>query len=95
MAHVITISTDLGDELVFARMTASEHLGRLFSYQLQLLSQNAQVDLRKLLGTSMTVKIDTGTYTRYFNGIVCEAGQTGFEVIDKLRYATYDIVLVP
>lgn len=95
MAHVITLTTTLGAKLLFARMTASEHLGRLFSFQLQLLSKDANVDLRALLGTSMTVKVDTESYSRYFNGIVCEAGQTGFEVLENLRYAAYNVTLVP
>ena len=95
MAHAITITTNLGDELLFARMTASEHLGRLFSYQLQLLSENGQVDLNALLGTPMTVTMVEDSYTRYFNGIVYEAAQTGFETNDKMRYASYHVTLVP
>jgi type VI secretion system secreted protein VgrG len=95
MAHAITITTSLGNELLFARMTANEHLGRLFSYQLQLLSMNGQVDLCALLGTSMTIKMEADSYTRYFNGIVCEAEQRGFETIADLRYASYNVTLVP
>ncbi|HUH54359.1 MAG TPA: type VI secretion system tip protein TssI/VgrG [Rhodanobacter sp.] len=96
MAHAITISTDLGDKLLFARMTATEQLGRLFSMQVALLCKDEKVDLRKLLGTPMTVKFvaDDG-YTRYFNGIVCEAAQTGFETIADVRYAAYSATLVP
>jgi type VI secretion system secreted protein VgrG len=96
MAHATTISTDLGDKLLFARMTATEQLGRLFSMQVALLCKDEEVDLRKLLGTPMTVKLvaDDG-YTRYFNGIVREAAQTGFETIADVRYAAYSATLVP
>ena len=96
MAHAITLSTDLGDKLLFRRMTATEQLGRLFRYRLEMISRDEKVDLRKLLGTPMTValKAEDG-YARHFNGIVCEAGQTGFETIDDVRYATYSVTLVP
>lgn len=96
MAHAITITTDLGDKLLFARMAATEQLGRLFDYRVQLLSQDEKVDLRKLLGTPMTMtfKAEDG-YARHFNGIVCEAAQTGFEIINDVRYATYGVTLVP
>ncbi|KRE88299.1 type IV secretion protein Rhs [Frateuria sp. Soil773] len=96
MAHAITLSSNLGDALLFARMVATERLGRLFSYELELLSENAQVDLRKLLGTPMTVRLKTEDgYERHFNGIVCEAAQTGFETIQDVRYAAYRVRLVP
>jgi type VI secretion system secreted protein VgrG len=96
MAHQITISSTHDSELLFVRMSAAEHLGQLFSYQLQLLSKDLDVDLRKLLGTSMTVKMEiVSGYTRYFNGIVSEASQTGFQSIDKVRYAVYAVTLMP
>ena len=96
MAHAITIKTDLGDKLLFSSMTATEQLGRLFTFEVRLLSKDAQVKLRDLLGTSMTVKLtlDNG-YERHFNGIVCEAGQTGFESFKDERYAEYSVRLVP
>src|ERR1700744_5721985 len=73
MAHAITLTSTLGDSLLFANMTAKEQLGRLFSYELETISKNIQIDLRTLLGTPMTVKLVTPQgYTRYFNGIVCE-----------------------
>jgi type VI secretion system secreted protein VgrG len=96
MAHAITLSSDLGDKLLFASMRADERLGRLFRYEVELLSQDAQLDLRKLLGTPMTVKFTAPDgYQRHFNGIVAEAAQDGFRSIDKLSYARYQVVLVP
>lgn len=96
MAHAITLSSDLGDKLLFASMRADEQLGRLFRYDIEVLSQDDKVDLRGLLGTSMTVKLaTTDGYTRHFNGIVVEAAQTGFRTVDKLSYAIYQVALVP
>ena len=95
MAYAITVSTDLGDTLRFARMTATEELGRLFSFRIELLSQDGKVDLLKLLGTPMTVKLDADGFERHFNGIVSEAGQTGFTVIKDVQYAVYAVTVVP
>ncbi|CAB3770082.1 type VI secretion system Vgr family protein [Paraburkholderia solisilvae] len=96
MSRAITLSSTLGDSLLFAQMTANETLGRLFTYELDALSKNAQIDLRALLGKPMTVKLTTPQgYTRYFNGIVSEAGQSGFVNIEDVRYAAYRFMLVP
>jgi type VI secretion system secreted protein VgrG len=96
MAHAITLTSSLGSSLLFANMTATESLGRLFSYRLETISKNAEVDLRALLGTPMTVKlVPPQGDTRYFNGIVCEGEQGGFVTIDNVRYAVYTFKLVP
>ena len=96
MAHAITLTSTLGSSLLFANMTASESLGKLFSYRLEAISKNIEVDLRSLLGTPMTVKlVSPQGYTRYFNGIVCEAEQGGFVNIENVRYAVYTFRLVP
>ncbi len=96
MAHAIVLTSTLGKTLLFANMTAREQLGRLFSYQIEMISRNADVDLRSLLGTPMTVTLTTPQgYTRYFNGIVSEAEQGGFQVIQDVRYAVYKATLVP
>ena len=96
MAHKITISSEHDSELLFVRMSAAEQLGKLFSYQVQVLSKDVDVDLRKLLGKSMTVKMElVSGYTRYFNGIVSEASQAGFQSIENVRHAVYTVNLVP
>lgn len=96
MTAQITISSAKVDGLLFRSMTADERLGRLFSFHLQFESQDANIDLSGLLGSPMTVQIATDDgYQRYFNGIVCEAAQTGVETVDSLVYAQYDVRLVP
>ena len=97
MAYVITLTSDCNDMLLFHRMRGSEHLGQLFSFRVEILSQAAAVDLRKLLGTMMTVNMepDGGGSKRYFNGMVCAAEQAGYETINDVRYASYVVTLVP
>jgi type VI secretion system secreted protein VgrG len=91
----MTLKSDLGDKLLPASLSGSEQLGRLFSYQLKLLSKDSAVDLLALLGSSMTVTFETDDYTRHFNGMVSEASQTGFESFKEERYAEYSVTLVP
>jgi type VI secretion system secreted protein VgrG len=96
MTHAITLTSNLGSTLRFSNMTASESLGRLFSYRIEAVSKNAVPDLRALLGTPMTVTLVTPQgYTRHFNGIVCEAEQVGFANIDNVRYTVYRFGVVP
>ncbi|SEM93101.1 type VI secretion system secreted protein VgrG [Luteibacter sp. UNCMF331Sha3.1] len=96
MAHAITLTSNAGEALLFANMTATEALGRLFECRVEAISRNAQVDLRALLGTPMTVTMTTPQgYVRYFNGIATEAEQGGFVSIQDVRYAVYAFVVRP
>ncbi|MEL1265702.1 type VI secretion system Vgr family protein [Pseudoxanthomonas putridarboris] len=96
MAHAITLKSDLGDGLLFVRMQAHERLGHDFRYELRAISQDSTVDLGALLGRPMSVTVkEAQGYTRHFHGIVAEAAQAGFQVIQDLRYAVYEVTLVP
>ena len=54
MAHQITVSSEHGSKLLFARMSATEQLGKLFSYQVQLLSsRKIDGDLKRILSTAV------------------------------------------
>ncbi len=84
----LAVTTPLGkDALLLEEFSGSEGISRPFQYTLDMLAQpNTTVDFGRLLGQSVTVKleIDTGGF-RYFNGIVhqlteCEqesAAETG------------------
>ena len=96
MSAQITISSDKAENLLFVGMTTEERLGRMYAYWVQFESRDAEIDLTALLGSSMTVTIDTQDgYQRHFNGIACEAAQTGVETVDGLIYARYSVCLVP
>ena len=96
MAHAIKLTSSLGEALLFVNMTATEELGRLFEFRIEAISKNAQVGLRALLGTSMTVTMTTPQgYTRYFDGIAVEAEQGGFVSVENVRYAVYTFVVRP
>ena len=79
MARVMEISTPLGaDVLLFHGMHASEELGRVSHFEVDLLSAKADIDLDAILGKNVTVKMELADEsTRYFNGIVTRFTQGG------------------
>ncbi len=79
-------------EFVCRQLTGTEELGRPFEYTLDLLSEDHDFSLEKLLGRSVTTSIELpdGGY-RYFNGIVANATHRGA----MGRYARYELQLRP
>jgi type VI secretion system secreted protein VgrG len=86
------IQTPLGNKLLMRGMTGNEELGRPFSYQLELLSEDESITGAAVLGKGMTVKISLadesqrcihGLCTRFSN-----VGRAG-------RYAMYEAELRP
>lgn len=73
------VVTPLGDGvLVFHRMTAREELSRLSVFEIDLLSENGDIDANKILGQKVTVKfqLSDGSH-RCFNGFVTRFQQSG------------------
>jgi len=78
------------------RMQGFEEISKPFEIQLELVSENPDVELRDLLNRSAVVKLldqscDENEHTRYINGIICEAevGESG------VRQTSYHVTLVP
>jgi type VI secretion system secreted protein VgrG len=59
------------------RVRATEELGRLFSYELELLSPDPNLKLADLLGDKMTIVLHLPEGERFFNGICSRIGQAG------------------
>lgn len=78
-ARQVEINTPLGDDvLLFHRMTATEKLGRLFQFKLDLLSKNPNLKFEDLLGQNVTIRLELpDEKTRYFNGFVSRFRQEG------------------
>lgn len=77
--RLFAVTTPLGeDALLFYSMTASEQLGRLFQFDLDLLSDDPEIKLQDILGQSVTIRsqLPDGE-SRYFNGIVSQFSQVG------------------
>lgn len=58
-------------------LSASEGLSRPFEYQVEILSDKADLDLAKFLGKSMTVALELPEGKRYFNGLVSRFAHSG------------------
>ena len=92
MARLCELSGPLDDSLLFSRMRVSEGLSRLFEIQLEVVSLKQDIDPRKLLGKSMTVRVvfEDGS-KRFFNGFVTRFSQGGVYG----RYFAYRMTLSP
>ncbi|MBI5017312.1 MAG: type VI secretion system tip protein VgrG [Deltaproteobacteria bacterium] len=78
--------------LLLRRMVAREALGRLFEFELDLLSQDEAVPFDDVLGQGMTVSVELpGGARRTFHGVVSQFAQTG----RVGSYAAYRAVLRP
>ena len=86
------IKTPLGDDLLLLNMFGSERLGRLFHFELELLSKNNQIKFEDIVGQSATVtlKLPDGSQ-RNFNGLVSQFSQVG----TRGNYVLYKAVLRP
>ncbi len=89
----LSVSTPLGDDVLLLRaMRGRERISEPFRYELDLLSEQVDIDYDALLGQSVTVKVlrpDGGT--RWFNGLVSQFSQVGFQH----DLVAYKAVLVP
>ena len=86
------VKTPFADDLLFSRMNGFEQLGRLYQYELELLSPKPDLALDDLLGKDLTVELDLPNGgIRYFHGFVTEFSQTG----QRGRYAAYTAIVHP
>jgi type VI secretion system secreted protein VgrG len=78
-ARPVEIRTPLGpDVLLFHRMTATEHLGRLFQFDFHLLSAEPDIQFNDILGQNITTRLTLpGNKERFFNGYVSHFSQQG------------------
>lgn len=88
-----SVTSPLGpDVLLLLRMNGREELGRLFTYELELLSADHSISMSDLLGQSVTVKMATRMDgVRHFNGIVSRFSYVG----SYGQYARYQATLKP
>jgi type VI secretion system secreted protein VgrG len=78
--------------LVFYAMTGHETLGRPYQYDVELLSENPNLQLSELLGQQLSIGLELPDQTyREYNGIV-----TDFSFTEAVgRYAAYRVVVRP
>jgi len=91
--RLIALTTPLGeDALLLAGFSGHEAISRLFSFQLDLLSEKGPIDFAQIIGKKVTIRVTQSDKTeRYFNGIVSHFAQSGSD----LRFTRYQMQVVP
>src|SRR5450432_230036 len=91
--RLISLATPLGeDKLLLASFSGTEAVSRLFSFQLNLLSEAGGVAFADIIGKSVTISVKLADETpRYFNGLVSRFAQSGADA----RFTHYQMEVVP
>lgn len=91
MGRLIAIDTPLGpDQLLLLRYSGSESISAPFSFELELLSQQA-VSFEDVVGKPVTITVSLGGGDRFINGVVSRFGQTGGD----FNFRHYSAQVVP
>ena len=95
--RIFAVNTALGEDvLVFYRMIGTEQIGRLFEYEIEMLSEKTYIKLADILGKNITVRMQLpekrGAGTRYFNGFVTRFSYLGMR---GMRYGAYRAIVHP
>ena len=87
------LTTPLGaDKLLLSSFTVNEELSSPFLIQVECLSTEENVDFKDAIGKDCEVRLTTvGKKTRYFCGILAEAGWSG----EREGFYAYSLVLRP
>jgi type VI secretion system secreted protein VgrG len=106
--RLIKVTTTLGkDKMLLERFSGAETLSKPFEFQITMLANDQEVDLKSLIRTSMTVELEQiDKTTRYFNGVVhsvmqsqegadMDAGSTGAMGHAAHELTVYEAIVVP
>ncbi|RAR71258.1 type VI secretion system secreted protein VgrG, partial [Paracidovorax anthurii] len=92
MSRRVTIQTPLGEQLQFRRLRGREDISQLFSLDIELQSEDKDIDPKALLGKNATVVVETQDGgKRYIDGIVTRFGMQG----QDHRFYAYRLRLQP
>ncbi len=95
MARTISLQSDLGAQLQFVRLQATDALGQPFRYEIETLCAKAEPALQPLLGTPMSVSVQFEGGARHFHGIIAAVEQGSGRTIDHLVQVPLRFTLVP
>jgi type VI secretion system secreted protein VgrG len=92
--HLIAVDTPLGpDKLLLRSFSGTEGISQLFHFQLDLLSEDPDIDFDKIIGQKVTVSVKLADLSkeRYFSGHISRFAQLPGE----RRLARYQAEMVP
>ncbi len=89
----VAIATPLGEDvLLFGSMSAREQIGRPFRYDIELISEDLEIQAADIVGQNITVRLNLlKDEVRYFNGYVSRFVQTP----STSEEAAYQATVVP
>jgi type VI secretion system secreted protein VgrG len=87
----ITVSTALGDKLLFSQMEGWDEISQCFRYETGFVSKDVNVKAEDILGTPVTITVRTDSAKRFIHGIVAEFSFHEY----REDYAHYRAVLRP
>ena len=97
--RLIAISTPLGEDVLLLKgFMGIEGMSMLFSFELDLLSENHHIKFEDIIGKNVTVSIYLADGDkRYFNGIISRfsQGKGGDEAGGDPRFSHYSATMVP
>jgi len=90
----IAIETPLGEDvLLLQSFSGHEELSRLYEFDLDLLSENYEIDFDEIIGENVTIRMDLPEGgTRYWNGFISQFVQG---VSTSVQFAQYRATMVP
>jgi len=91
--RIIAVQTPLGgDVLLLQKLSGAEGISRLFTFHLDLLSENSSISFSDIVGQRVTITIHAANgHDRYVNGFISRFIQTGKDN----RFAHYQADVVP
>lgn len=92
--HATVVTTAFGEALNLLAFKGKESLSELFTFELELVSKNANIDTRALLGTTLTVEQEAVGTPRYFNGLVTRFNYAGRQQVTS-EYHLYKATVRP
>ncbi|MEN6320462.1 MAG: type VI secretion system tip protein TssI/VgrG [Syntrophaceae bacterium] len=97
--RLFKLNTPLGENVLLLKdITGEEGISTLFSFKLNLLSENHSIAFEDIIGQSVTVSIKyEDDRTRYINGIVSEFSQSrgGVQGTADVLLSYYTLTIVP
>jgi type VI secretion system secreted protein VgrG len=95
MTRTVQVHTVLNaEQLKFRAMRGREALSQLFEFEVDMVSPSFNLDLKKLLGTSLTLELMDGSAPRFLNGTVVR-----FELVGRAnetgRHYVYRALVQP
>jgi type VI secretion system secreted protein VgrG len=92
VSNIRIVKAPAGSDLEFVRMTGKEELGRLFEFELEVQTLNADLQFKDFINETLTIEVSSdGGAHRFFNGYVSRFSYVG----TSHRYSVYHLSLRP